>query len=275
MINMFINFLNKNEGGEMKIMKRALPVIVVITLIISTSGLSFADPFYPLGVKAISASSGTVGGTAAVTVPFAVNLKNISNDATAASATWTGVTSGTTSWLAADQYIAVTGYATYSDWGIQIYTDNTNYTGTGSPAGLINTVNTLYSLPMAWRTKTTLLAAGSVELQIVQKTVGGYVVLADGTTPAIEYYPWFFMLDKNGDVDDTTAGTQPFGDYQVEATFIGSAGYHHAPGVVNYATPFATDTTYYVYLGANFTMALPGVTYATDANSLTVEMYRL
>ena len=87
MINMFINFLNKNEGGEMKIMKRALPVIVVITLIISTSGLSFADPFYPLGVKAISASSGTVGGTAAVTVPFAVNLKNISNDATAASVT--------------------------------------------------------------------------------------------------------------------------------------------------------------------------------------------
>ena len=273
MIRLLTNLLKKYTGGEMKIIKRALPVIIVITMIIATSGLSFADPFYPLGAKAISASSGVVGGTAAVTVPFSVSLKNISNDATATSVTWTGVTSGTTSWLAADQYIAVTGYATYSDWGIQIYTDNTNYTGTGSPAGLINTVNTLYSLPMAWRTKTTLLAAGSVELQIVQKTVGGYVVLADGTTPAISYYPWFFMLDKNGDMDSVTGGVQPFGNYQAEATFIGSAGYHHAPGSVNYSTPTATDTTYYIYLGANYTMATPGAAYETG--SLAVMMYRL
>jgi len=257
----------------MKIFKRALPVVIVITLIITTSGISFADPFYPLGAQSISASSGVVGGTAAVTVPFSVSLKNISNDATATSVTWTGVTSGTTSWLAADQYVAVKGYATYSDWGIQIYTDNANYTGTGSPAGLINTTNTLYSLPMAWRTKTAKLATGSVELQIVQKTVGGYVVLADGTTPAISYYPWFFMLDKNGDVDGATAGVQPFGNYQAEATFIGSAGYHHAPGSVNYSTPTATDTTYYIYLGANYTMATPGATYATG--SLAVMMYRL
>ncbi len=273
MIKSFTSLLKKRTGGEMKIIKRVMPVIILITTIISTSGISFADPFYPLGAKAIKASSGAVGGTAAVTVPFSVNLKNISNDATATSVTWTGVTSGTTSWLAADQYVAVQGFATYSDWGIQIYTDNKNYTGTGSPAGLINTLNTLYSLPMCWRTKTAKLSASSVELEIVQKTAGGYVVLADGTIPAIEYYPWFFMLDKNGDVDDTTAGTQPFGNYQAEATFIGSAGYHHAPGSINYSTPTATDTTYYIYLGANYTMAMPGAIYSTG--SLVVMMYRL
>jgi len=268
------SLLEKSRGKEVRKMKRVLSIVIAITMVISTSGLSFAA-FTSIGKEQYTANSGVVGGTPGVTVGFAASMKNISDDATVSAATWTGVSSGTTSWLAAEQYIAVDGYATYSDWGIQIYTNNTSYTGTGSPAGLINTSNPLYSLPMAWRTRTALLAAGSVELQIVQKTVGGYVVLADGTTPAIEYYPWFFMLDKNGDVDDTTAGTQPFGNSQVEATFIGSAGYHHAPGAVNYATPFATDTTYYVYLGANFTMALPGVTYATDASSLTVEMYRL
>jgi len=274
MYKLLKSLLEKSRGKEVRKMKRALSIVIAITMVISTSGLSFAA-FTSIDSEQYTANSGVVGGVASVTVPFVASMKNISNDTSASSATWTGVSSGTTSWLAADQYIAVDGYATYSDWGIQIYTNNTSYTGTGSPAGLINTSNQLYSLPMAWRTRTALLTAGSVELQIVQQTVSGYVVLADGTTPAVSYYPWFFMLDKNGDVDDTTTGTQPFGDYQVEATFIGSAGYHHAPGAVNYATPFATDTTYYVYLGANFTMALPGVTYATDANSLTVEMYRL
>ena len=254
-------------------MKRILSIVIAITMVISTSGLSFAA-FETIGTpKTFTANSGSVGGTPGVTVTFAASMKNISDNAGVSAATWTGVSSGTTSWLAANQYIAVDGYATYSDWGIQIYTNNTSYTGTGSPAGLINTSNPLYSLPMAWRTKTTLLAAGSVELQIVQKTVGGYVVLADGTTPAISYYPWFFMLDKNGDVDDTTAGVQSFGNYQAEATFIGSAGYHHAPGSVNYSTPTATDTTYYVYLGANYTMATPGAAYETG--SLAVMMYRL
>ena len=274
MFNISTRSLKKSKGADMKIIKRALPIVIAITMLISTNDLSFAGRFHPLGAKAISASSGVVGGTAAVTVPFSVSLKNISNNTAAVSVTWTGVTSGTTSWLSANQYIAVQGYATYSNWGIQIYTDNKNYTGTGSPAGLINTVNTLYSLPMAWRTKTALLAAGSVELQIVQKTVGEYVVLADGTTPAIDYYPWFFMLDKNGDVvSGFLQSVQPFGNYQPEATFICSAGYHHAPGKVNYSTPTAIDATYYIYLGANYTMATPGVTYKTG--SLTVMMYRL
>ncbi|MFA5069614.1 MAG: hypothetical protein WC487_05820, partial [Candidatus Omnitrophota bacterium] len=165
--------------------------------------------------------------------------------------------------------ISVKGFATYSDWGIQIYTNNTSYTGTGDPAGLISTSNTIYSLPMAWRTKTTKLASGSAELSIIEKTVGGYQVLADGTGQT--YYPWFYMLDKSSDLDTATAGVQAFGNYQEYATFIGSKGYQHAP--TDYATPSSADTIYYVYLGAKFTQAAPGATYATS--SLTVEMYRL
>jgi hypothetical protein len=270
MRNMIMSFAKKFIGKEVKKMKSLLSIVIAITMVISTSGLSFAA-FQSLGKQQYSANSGTVGGTPSVTVPFSVFLRNISNDTTATAITWSTITAGTTGWKAANQYIAVKGWTTYSDWGIQIYTNNTNYTGTGSPAGLINTANTLYSLPMAWRTTTETVLANNPKLGIVEHIVGGYNVLADGTTPPIEYYPWFYMIDKQQDIDPATAGHQSFGDYQAYATFIGSAGYQHAP--TDYATPWATDTTYYVYLGANFTMAAPGATYST--NSLTVEMYRL
>jgi hypothetical protein len=273
-------------------MKRVLSIVMAIMLAFSTSGVAFAA-FTVDGSASFTAST-TVGGVPGISVAFSATMRNLSNDNAAGSMTWTGVTAGSTGWLKADQYIAVQGFATYSDWGIQVYTDNDNYTGTGEPAGLIRTDNTLYSLPMCWRTKVGYYdsatgnpnapgstAATAQELVINEGQSGGYTVLYDGVSGhepggANEYYPWFFMLDKNTtDVDPTTAGNQAYGDYQTEATFIGSAGYHHAPGNVaaNFATPSHPQDTYYVYLGAKFTLAVPGATYATD--SLTVEMYHL
>jgi hypothetical protein len=267
MRNMIMSFAEKFNGKEVKIMKSLLAIVIAITMVISTSGLSFAA-FSSIGSETFSAST-SVEGSGSVTVPFEANLKNLSNDAGADSISWTDVSAGETGWLAANQYIAVKGFATYSDWGIQIYTNNTNYTGTGNPVGLVNTSNTIYSLPMAWRTKTSKLAAGNNQLDIVESIVDGSQVLADGTGQ--EYYPWFYMLDKKTDMDDSTSGLQTFGTHHWYATFIGSAGYQHAP--TDYASPEDPGTTYYVYLGAKFTMAMPGATYTT--NSLTVEMYRL
>jgi hypothetical protein len=268
MRNIIMSFAEKFIGKEVKNMKGLLVIAIAVSMIISTTGVSFAA-FESLGSATYSANSGTIGGTGSITVPFSTSLKNIFNDTTATAITWSAITAGTTSWKAANQYIAIKGWATYSDWGMQVYTNNTIYTGTGSPAGLINTASTLYSLPMAWRTITETVPANDPRLGIVEQAVGGHQVLADGTGQ--EYYPWFFMLDKQQDMDPDTAGYQSFGNYQPYATFIGSAGYQHAP--TDYATPWATDTTYYMYLGANFTMASPGATYST--NSLTVEMYRL
>jgi hypothetical protein len=258
-------------GKEVKGMRNLLSIVIAITMVISTTGVSFAA-FQSLGSETYSATSGEVGGEAGVTVPFSASLKNISGDTTASSIAWTGVSAGSTGWLAANQYVTVKGWTTYSDWGIQIYTNNTNYTGTGSPAGLINVSNTLYSLPMAWRATTEKLDAGSEKLGIVGKVLpSGDHVLADGTVPEQEYYPWFYVLDKQQDMDTDTEGIQAFGNYQTYATFIGSDGYQHAPD--DYASPGPPETEYYVYLGANFTTAAPGATYST--NSLTVEMYRL
>jgi hypothetical protein len=306
MRNMIMSFAEKFNGKEVKIMKSLLAIVIAITMVISTSGLSFAA-FSSIGSETFSAST-SVGGSADVTVPFEANLKNLTNDASASSVSWSAVTGGVTGWKAAGQYIAVKGFATYSDWGIQIYTNNTNYTGTGNPAGLVNTGKTIYSLPMCWRTKVgyydedkpteTKKGSESIianELKIVDGKSDGFNILYDGVTPkdldpkneddttkvhapgqATSYFPWFYMLDKGTpDVDLKTKGNQAFGTHQQEATFIGSAGYHHAPGEVaeNFATPSHPKDTYYVYLGANFTMAIPEATYTT--NSLTVEMYRL
>jgi hypothetical protein len=254
------NFGKKFMWKEVKEMKSLLSIVITIAMIISTTGVSFAA-FEVLGSATYPANSGTVGGDAGIIVPFDVSLHTVSWAGARPNGvvTWSHVTAGATGWKAADHYLAVSGWATYSDWGIQIYTNNSNYSGTGSPAGLINITNTLYSLPMAWRTKTQTLLPNSPELLIIPTVVDGHDVLADGL--GLEYYPWFYMMDK----------TDNFGTNQAYATFIGSAGYQHAPG--DYATPWAADTIYYVYFGANFTMALPGVTYST--NTLTVEMYRL
>ena len=277
MRNIIMSFAEKFKEKEVKKMKSLFIIVIAITMVISTSGLSFAA-FTSEGKVTFSASSGSVGGTPSVTQPFSASLKNISNDANASSVAWSSVAAGVTGWLASNQYIAVQGFATYSDWGIQIYTNNTNYTGTGNPAGLVNTGNTIYSLPMSWRTTTIKVDPADIEsakkLTVTPMVinVGGtdYNVLADGTyNPASPYYPWFYMMDKKPYVDGGTTVT--FGDYQDYATFIGSTGYQHAPS--DYATPWATDTTYYVYLGANFTMSMPGATYATT--TMTVEMYRL
>jgi hypothetical protein len=291
MRNIIMSFAEKFNGKEVKTMKSLLAIVIAITMALSTTGVSYAS-FDTDGSTTFEASITMAPGTGTVTVPYNAQLKNLSNDETGSTISWTGVTAGVTGWLAANQYIAVKGFATYSDWGIQVYTDNDDYTGTGSPAGLIRQDNKIYSLPMCWRTKIGYYdpltgeptdkgseAISANELLINQGIFDGYTVLYDGVSGhepggTDQYFPWFFMLDKNTpDVDLTIPDDQEFGNYQQEATFMGSAGYHHAPGDVaaNFATPSDPNDTYYVYLGAKFTLAVPGKTYSTD--TLTVEMY--
>jgi len=312
-------FVTKNLGKEVKKMRKLFPLLIAIAMVISASGAAEAafTKIYPPGQTVspqFTASSGAIGGTAEVTEDFGAELKTISTDAAAASISWTGVQAGD-GWTTANEYVEVTGFATYTDWGIQVYTDNEDasaspqYTGSYNPAGLVRTDSTIFSLPMCWRTKAgyydpvtqTYSDPGSTaaiahERDIVQGRDGNYTVLYDAVTPndldpadpdtttlvhapggTDPYYPWFFVLDKNTpDVDSTTSGEQVFGDYQVDATFIGSAGYHHAPGAsepLNFATPNHPKDKYYIYLGANFTLAIPGKTYTTS--TLTVEMYHL
>ena len=285
----------KSKRKEEKAMRKFLSIVITITMIVSTSSLASAA-FDSQGTETFTATSGQISTPQnPITVAFSATLKNLSDDTAPVSgnAEWSNVVAGSTGWLASNQYIEVKGWSVYSaGWGIQIYTDNDNYTGTGEPAGLVNTSNPIYSLPMCWRTKvgyydsdtgnptdTGSEAISSQELQINQGTSlsSGDTVLYDGVSGhepggTSEYFPWSFILDKTDpDVDANTTGDQAFGNYQDLATYIGSAGYQHAP--TDYATPSDPNDTYYVYLGAKFTLASGGATYTTD--SLTVEMYHL
>jgi hypothetical protein len=269
--------VKKSIEKEVKKMKKLIAILTVCTMVFSQTGAAFAE-FSEIAHKTFQANV-AVGGTPRVTIPFSATLHEVEgDDETGGAISWSGVTAGATAWKAANQYIQVQGFTTFSQWGIQIYTNNTDYTGTGNPAGLVRQDNKIFSLPVCWRTIVSAKATIQ-ELQINQGTSGGFTVLYDGVAGhqpggASQYFPWFFMLDKRTpDVNAAVADNQPFGNYQQEATFIGSDGYHHAPGAVNYATPISPTVTYNLYLGANFTLAVPGKTYTT--NSLTVQFYNL
>jgi len=274
----------KSIEKEVKKMKKLILIAAVVLFVFCAAAPAFAD-FTVDGSEVYSASA-TVGGEGGVTHEFKAELYNIANDNKADSLTWRKIEAGEEDWLACQQYVTAEGWATYEVWGIQFYTDNMGddadpkYDGTGNPAGLVREDNTIYSLPTCWRTKTRKLDPDdeddAKDLEIEEFTLDdGTVVLSDGHENhhpggEHEYYPWFFMLDKNTDMDDNTEGRQTFGNWDDETTFIGHKGYHHAPGD-NYATPPGTDQVYYCYHGAKFTTSVPDKTYST--NTLTVEMY--
>jgi len=302
-------------------MKKLIAIITAMTFVVSMATPASAGWTSIASIR--KTASVTVGGTAGTLVTFSLSLKNLADNSTASSIAWNAVSGGTTAWLKANQYVQARGFGNWETWGIQVYTDNMRsdaspkYSGTSDPAGLVRADNTLFSIPVCWRTKVgywvedplhpgdrdygTPKKPGSTaaiphELEIYQAKLGDYTILYDGVTPhdldplnpddttkihapgaASPYYPWFFALDKNTDSDPNTTGTQTYftGGYYKDATFIGSYGYHHAPGDIaaNFATPSDRGDFYFVYLGANFIMAMPAKTYTT--NSLYLEAYHL
>jgi hypothetical protein len=199
-------------------------------------------------------------------------LKNRSDNSTAANLTWSGVTLGTTKWLAADQYIqlqtdyydVVMSSMSGRTWGIEIYTNNKSagasprYTGTGNPAGLVSITTTTQVLPMCWRivdvstTSLSIVQAGpSPDIQhLYSSELGGYKNGAG--------FPCFlWMKDKN------TAGFIDSDDY---ITVWDARGIQYAETARGGALP-----PNYIYLGADFTSALtPGI---YDTGTLTLELF--
>lgn len=231
-------------------------------------------------------------------VPMRTELKLISNNNPAALITWpTSVTAQGDNWKAAEQYIQVTGFETYTTWGIQIYTNNTSasalpkFDNPGKdPAGLVRATDDpatpeneigKSALPMCWRAavdKKFNPTAAPNEFSITQKYIASsdfYVLLrtdADYISDTSYFAPWSWVLDKaTPDSDPTQAGNQPFGDYQVYATFVGSDGVQIASK--RWLTIPERGSVYYIYLGGKFISAKAGATYTT--NQLTVEMYHL
>jgi hypothetical protein len=182
-----------------------------------------------------------------------VVIRNISNNRPANNGliTWNNIKAGWTGWKIANQYIEISHNGLPQSWGIQMYTDNKNvsanpiYTGTANPAGLVNTDNTLYSAPTAWRITDSII---SNPVNPVQREDN--IGFTD--------YMWHFLKDKN-----TPSGFQDGEDY---ITLWNQSGIAWNEGGRS-----GNPKKAYIYLAANFTMSSVGSVYQTSA--LTIEAY--
>ncbi len=184
--------------------------------------------------------------------------------------TWTA-SSSTEKWVYANYYIEVS----YSDlpqfWGIQMYTDNKSatanpqYTGTGNPAGLVNTVYRDRILPMAW------LVTDKVLTQTERNDAGTYkpedAYRADEDRIGFDNYMWHHFLDKNT-VDDESTPT-------IDESFANAKDYiviwNQSGAAWHEASRQGRPQKVYIYLITNFTSAYAGGIYKTS--KLTLELY--
>ncbi len=188
---------------------------------------------------------------------FQVGIYNTLDNSATTYFTWT-TPSLPTGWVAANQYIKINCVPDYSNWGIQIYTDNKasnanpKFTGTGNPAGLVCQTATTVALPLAWRcvdiTTNTLS---------VQQGAPSYPARLWVTGLGNQYPCFLWMEDKN------TAGFTNNSDY---VTVWNTSGIQTA----EYAWSNAT-TPIYIYLAADFANASTPNTYTT--NKLTLEFF--
>jgi hypothetical protein len=177
------------------------------------------------------------------------------------------------------------------DWGVQIYTVNTDtmtaspvYTGelTASMAsGLVASSDTTTMLPMCWRVTDKVLpyaGTGDPVSKDYNKTLsiganaGGMYDAGTDDPDTTTYYSWFAMKDKAMfDLGD------PYVQYGADYLQIwNKKGFHSASGDVNYwgmqpNIDFGFMIKPRVYFGADFSMANTPMIYET--NAIIIELY--
>jgi hypothetical protein len=189
---------------------------------------------------------------------MSVDIRNISDNSSAAQVSWSGVTQ---TWKEADQYLVVNYFSDQSGWGVQIYTDNHNisavptYTGNTTAgyegAGLVGVSYSDFFIPMAW---TAQLDTSSPRPAITTSDV------------------YFTLTSNNGyayfkDPMQQVVGNNPFTPGDDYITLVNVNGLR-----TNLVAPWRISATspIYVYLIGNF-LGRPNQTYRT--NQLVVELY--
>lgn len=174
-----------------------------------------------------------------------------------------------TNWKASDQYVKIdfnglkfsttSTVSYYSPSYIRVYTNNTQYTGKDTHAGLINDSDTSSKLNACWRISTYTISKD--KLKIYQE---GDTLTDDlNVKPLFNCFLWmqdWNELEKEQDIEkieysriwNTESDPNKRGFQFNEANFS-SGGF-----------------PVYLYLGANFANASPGSTYTT--NTLTIEL---
>ncbi|MFA7674818.1 MAG: hypothetical protein WCY38_02000 [Endomicrobiia bacterium] len=196
---------------------------------------------------------------------FDATVKNISDNIANTTITWNQSSFGS-GWVASEQYIELNLDILESDaWSVKIYTVGGSSVTTN---GLFATTDSSKVLPVCWRVNDVILPAEVIEgTRTIKKSMtiaesaykgedGDKCYLYDGedqtSDPGIAgFWCWFHLTD----VLDTTAG-----DY---AVVWDKRGFH---GAENAGSFYGMSGEIYprIYLGANFTSALYGLTYRAN-----------
>ncbi len=215
----------------------------------------------------VTAAATVAGGSTAMSIA----LKNVSDNAAAASVAWPAINAGAVTWVQASQYVQITSTLSVAGSGIQTYTNNTiatanpKYSGAVSStaaAGLVDTVNTTAVLPLAWQVRATGTNPEAVDDPNCTGAAGQPAFCAP--VGVATGWAWFYYEDQAGGLMPNA----PANSYiQVEKAggvpqiqfAQGSFGGGAVSGINN------------MYLEANFQNATGGSTYQTS--TLTVELF--
>lgn len=222
-----------------------------------------------------------------VTAPLlSVTLKKISDNTVPAeqSLTWKNVNPGVNIWKLADQYLQVDADTSFSDWGVQIYTDNCAADAdpqfyivnpsSVNPAGLLATDDRTGRIPLCWKITDELWTASSPPPEQGGPGPGPQdpVEVPDPTIPNAYYFEnnYLWMKDR-GTPDDpeTPSLDETFADGEYYVTVWDQQGIQWGGDPAEHGGGMSSPN--YIYIGGKFINATTPRTYKT--NKMTLEMY--
>ncbi len=209
-----------------------------------------------------STKTAKVQFTGAGAFTWSVEVKNVSDNLVGTDITWntSTVTPGVTKWATAQQYAHIKSSMTASNYGLQVYTDNTNassafrYTGgqTQNLGGLVaqGAANSAANpLPMGWSVMRSTQSAS-------------YVV-----NPTSPTFAGLYFKDRGNST--ASDGNTPFADGEDYITVLNKSGLKYGGNANERGGSPSGD--FYMYIGADFSAAMTPMTYGTD--TLTFEAY--
>lgn len=198
--------------------------------------------------------------------------------------TWTNVSPGVDIWRIADQYLQVDADTSFSDWGIQIYTDNCAADAdpqfyivnpsSVNPAGLLATDDHIGRIPLCWKITDEVWTESSPSPDDGGPGPGPEdpIEVPDLTIPNAYYFEnnYLWMKDR-GTPDDpeTPSLDETFIDGEYYVTVWDQQGIQWGGDPAEHGGGMSSPN--YIYIGGKFINATTPRTYKT--NKLTLEMY--
>ena len=224
-----------------------------------------------------------------VTAPLlTVTLKKISDNTVPAEQllTWANVNPGQDIWKVADQYLQVDADTSFSDWGIQIYTDNCAADAdpqfyivnpsSVNPAGLLATDDHTGRIPLCWKITDEVWTASSPPPEQGGPGPGPEdpVEVPDTKIPNAYYFEnnYLWMKDRGTPDDPGTPKSlidETFVDGEYYVTLWDQDGMQWGGDPAEHGGGLSSPN--YIYIGGKFINATTPRTYKT--NKMSLEMY--